>query len=154
MIDKKRQQRKPSKDKFPVQYGKHFNSIARLLKRHKNKQFVGYVFNLLEGVTSVERRSRELQRDFNLTFRLIDEIKDANAELYKDLPDETFNKVTDLFAELNYLVSQRLSAAQLALYHNREIPNTRLKAIPLRNPKRQTKMKRKSAAKKGAKRDR
>lgn len=139
MKKKVSKKRKPLKDKFPKQYGSRFNSIARLLKSHKSKQFVGYVFNLLEGVTSVERRARELQRDFNLTFRLIDDIKDANAELYKDLPDETYQKVTNLFSELNYLVSQRLSAAQLALYHNREIPSTRLKAVPLRDPNKQKK---------------
>jgi hypothetical protein len=139
-------------DKFLNEYNRQLGSISRILKNHKQKQFIGYVLNLLEGATSVERRARELQRDFNLTFRLIDEIKDANAELYRNLPDETFNRLTDSFADLNYLISQRLHAVQLALYDNREIPYTKLRAIPLR--KTTTRGKKRVKARTGARHDR
>jgi len=145
-----------SKDKFLASYNGHYRSIARLIKKHKHRALIGFILNLLEGVTSVERLSRQLQRDYNLTFRLIDEIKDANAKLFRDLPKETFNKVTELFAELNFLISRRLHEIQLALYHNREIPNTRLPATQLRKsikaPKKTNKRRSRSRTVKKAKR--
>lgn len=130
--------RRCSKDQFLIKYNKRFSSISRLMRKSDQKAFLGYILNLLEGVTSVERLARQLQGDFNTTYRIIEELKNAEAVAYKKLSNESYRKAVVLLDELSFIVSQRLSVAQNALFFNREIPSTRLPIIPLRKPSKQS----------------